>query len=82
MAEAAGALEKGSKKKEGVGEFIQKTREELDRTSFPSADEVKKTTIIVLINVVFFAIYLFLVDQGWIYILEGLTWVANRVAGA
>jgi preprotein translocase SecE subunit len=81
LAEAAGSLEKGPKK-EGVGEFIQKTREELDRTSFPSADEVKKTTIIVLINVVFFAIYLFLVDQGWIYILEGLTWVANRIAGA
>jgi preprotein translocase SecE subunit len=80
LAEAAGALEKGSKK-EGVGEFIQKTREELDRTSFPSGDEVKKTTIIVLINVIFFAIYLFLVDQGWIYILEGLTWVANKIAG-
>lgn len=81
MAEAAGALEKGSKK-EGVGEFIQKTREELDRTSFPSSDEVKKTTIIVLINVVFFALYLFLVDKGWIYVLEGLTWLANKVAGA
>lgn len=68
-------------KKEGVGEFIQKTREELDRTSFPTSDEVKKTTIIVLINVIFFAIFLFLVDRGWTYVLEGLTWVANKIAG-
>lgn len=80
MAEAAETLEKG-KKKESVGEFIQKTREELDRTSFPTSDEVKKTTIIVLINVVFFAIFLFLVDKAWIYVLEGLTWVANKIAG-
>ncbi len=80
MAEAAETLEKG-KKKESVGEFIQKTREELDRTSFPTSDEVKKTTIIVLINVIFFAIFLFLVDKAWIYVLEGLTWVANKIAG-
>ncbi len=80
MAEATETLEKG-KKKESVGEFIQKTREELDRTSFPTSDEVKKTTIIVLINVIFFAIFLFLVDKAWIYVLEGLTWVANKIAG-
>jgi preprotein translocase SecE subunit len=80
LAEKAETLEKG-KKKESVGEFIQKTREELDRTSFPTSDEVKKTTIIVLINVIFFAIFLFLVDKAWIYVLEGLTWVANKIAG-
>ena len=79
MAEAA-ALQKGEKK-EGVGEFIQKTREELDRTTFPSSDEVKKTTIIVLINVIFFAAFLFLVDRAWVYVLEALTWVANKIAG-
>ena len=70
------------KKKEGVGEFIKQTRAELDRTTFPSSEDVKNTTIIVIVSVIFFAIYLFLVDQAWVYILEGLTWVVNKVAGA
>ena len=79
MAEAV--LEKG-KKKESVGEFIKQTRAELDRTTFPSTDDVKNTTIIVIISVIFFAIYLFLIDQAWTYILEALTWVVNKIAGA
>ncbi len=80
MSEAVDTLSEG-KKKEGVGEFIRKTREELDRTTFPSADDVKNTTIIVIANVIFFAIFLFLIDQGWTYILQGLTWLVNRIAG-
>ena len=79
MAEAV--LEK-SKKKEGVGEFIKETRAELDRTTFPSSEDVKNTTIIVIVSVIFFAIYLFLIDQAWTYILEALTWVVNKIAGA
>lgn len=69
------------KRKEGVGEFVQKTREELKKTSFPSSTDVKNTTIIVIINVIFFAIYLFLIDKGWTYVLEGLTWLVNKIAG-
>lgn len=79
MAEAV--LEKG-KKKESVGEFIKNTRAELDRTTFPSSDDVKNTTIIVIVSVLFFAVYLFLIDQAWTYILEALTWVVNKIAGA
>ena len=71
-----------AKKKEGVGEFIKQTRTELDRTTFPSTDDVKNTTIIVIIAVIFFAIYLFIIDQAWTYILEALTWVVNWIAGA
>ena len=67
--------------KEGVGEFIRKTREELDKTSFPSSDDVRNTTVIVIVNVIFFAIYLFLVDQAWVYILDGLTWLINKIVG-
>jgi preprotein translocase SecE subunit len=78
---AEAVLEKG-KKKEGVGEFIRETRAELDRTTFPSSDDVKNTTIIVIISVIFFAIYLFLIDQAWTYILEGLTRAVNWIAGA
>lgn len=69
-------------KKDGIGTFISKTRAELDKTSFPSSNDVKNTTIIVVISVIFFAVYLFLVDRAWVYILQGLTWVVDKVAGA
>ena len=80
MSEAIAAHE--GKSKDGMGEFVKKTRAELDKTSFPSSDDVKNTTIIVIISVIFFAAYLFLVDQAWVYILQALTWVINKVAGA
>ena len=70
------------KKKEGIGEFVKDVRAELDRTTFPSSEDVKNTTIIVIISVIFFAIYLFLIDQAWTYILEAVTWVVNKIAGA
>jgi len=69
------------KHKEGIGDFVKKTRAELDKTSFPSSNDVKNTTIIVIVSVIFFALYLFLVDQAWVYILQGLTWVINKIAG-
>jgi preprotein translocase SecE subunit len=70
-----------SKKKQGAGEFISEVREELGRTSFPSSEDVRNTTIIVIVAVLFFAVYLFLVDQAWVYVLEALTWVVNKIAG-
>jgi preprotein translocase SecE subunit len=81
VAEAVSTLEEG-KKKGGVGEFVRETREELDRTTFPSGEDVKNTTIIVVVSVIFFAIYLFLIDHAWTYVLEGLTWLVNKLAGA
>ena len=75
------AVAHDGKHKEGIGEFIKKTRAELDKTSFPSSNDVKNTTIIVVIAVIFFAAYLFLVDQAWVYLLQALTWVINKIAG-
>ncbi len=71
-----------AKEKEGIGEFVQKTRAELDKTSFPSSNDVKNTTIIVIVSVIFFAVYLFLIDMGWIYVIEAFTWLVNTIAGA
>jgi len=79
VSEAVDTLDK--KDKGGVGTFIRETRGELDKTTFPSSNDVKNTTIIVIVNVIFFAIYLFLVDKGWTYILEGLTWLVNKIVG-
>jgi preprotein translocase SecE subunit len=78
--EVSEAVEKG-KKKEGVGEFVKNTRDEMSRVSFPSGEDVRKTTIIVIINVIFFAVFLFVVDLLWVYFLQGVTWVVNLVTG-
>ena len=61
--------------------YVRETREELKKTSFPSSNDVKNTTIIVIVNVIFFAIYLFLIDRAWTYLLDGLTWLVNKLAG-
>jgi preprotein translocase SecE subunit len=82
VSEAVDTLDnKGKTEKESVGEFVRHTREELNKTTFPSSDDVKNTTIIVIVNVIFFAIYLFLIDRAWVYIIEGLTWLVNKIAG-
>ena len=81
MAEAVETLDNKKQDKEGIGEFVRKTREEIEKTTFPSSDEVRNTTIITILFVIFFAIYLFLVDQGWVYILDGLTWLINKIVG-
>jgi preprotein translocase SecE subunit len=82
VSEAIDTLDNGKKEgREGVGEFIRNTREELDKTTFPSSEDVRNTVIIVIVNVIFFALYLFLIDHAWTYILEGFTWVVNKIAG-
>jgi preprotein translocase subunit SecE len=80
MSEAAAHAD--GKQKESIGEFIKHTRAELDKTSFPSSNDVKNTTIIVIVNVIFFALFLFLIDMGWTYVIEAFTWVVNKIAGA
>ncbi len=79
MSEAVAPVE--GKHKEGIGEFVKNTRAELDKTSFPTREDVQSTTIIVIISVLFFAAYLFLVDHAWVYLLDGLTWLINKIAG-
>ena len=81
MSEAVDTLDNKNKEKEGIGEFIRHTREELDKTTFPSSDDVKNTTVIVIFAVIFFAVYLFLIDQAWTYLLDGLTWLVNKIVG-
>ena len=59
-------------------QFLRDTRAEMRRVSWPSANEVKNTTIITLIAVVFFAIYLFAVDRVWSFLIEHLrTWMGG-----
>ena len=74
------ANEEQEEKQRGGGSFLEKTRAELVKTSFPASHDVKNTTIIVVVSVLFFALYLFLVDRAWVYILDAFTWVVNKIA--
>ena len=47
-----------------TSQFIHDVRSEMKRVSWPTANEVKNTTIITIIAVIFFAVYLFSVDWG------------------
>ena len=59
--------------------FLRDTRAEMRRVSWPGAKEVQNTTIITLIAVIFFALYLFGVDRVLAYVIEHLfTWLGGR----
>jgi preprotein translocase subunit SecE len=54
------------------GQFVRDTRAEMRRVSWPSAKEVQNTTIITLVAVVFFALYLFGIDRVWAFLIDHL----------
>ena len=55
-----------------TGQFVRDTRAEMRRVTWPSATEVKNTTIITLVAVVFFALYLFGIDRVWAFLIDHL----------
>src|SRR5688572_4199359 len=63
-----------------LGQFLHDVRAEMKRVSWPSRAHVQNTTIITLIAVIFFAIYLFLVDQGLSRLIGGLDWAIEKLA--
>ena len=65
-----------------IGQFLRDVRAEMRRVSWPTRTDVKNTTIITLIAVIFFAIYLFAVDQIWTFALTRLNQFLNWIVGA
>lgn len=63
-----------------IVQFLRDVRAEMKRVSWPTANEVKNTTIITLIAVIFFAIYLFTIDQGLARLILGLDWLLEKIA--
>ncbi|HEY2971312.1 MAG TPA: preprotein translocase subunit SecE [Pyrinomonadaceae bacterium] len=63
-------------------QFLRDVRAEMKRVSWPSVKEVKNTTIITLIAVIFFSVYLFLVDRLWAFLLVQLNHLLNWMTGA
>jgi preprotein translocase subunit SecE len=64
-----------------MAQFLRDVRAEMKRVSWPSVNEVKNTTIITLVAVIFFAVYLFLVDRIWAFLLVQLNHLLNWMTG-
>ena len=62
-------------------QFVHDVRAEMKRVSWPTLIHVQNTTIITLIAVMFFAVYLWLVDLGMTYLITGLEWLVGKIAG-
>jgi len=61
-------------------QFLHDVRAEMKRVSWPTLTHVQNTTIITLIAVVFFSVYLFAVDQGLAQLILGLDWLIEKIA--
>ena len=57
---------------ERAGKFVRDVRAELGRTTWPTALEVRNTTVITVFAVLFFAAYLFAVDRLFTFLLDQL----------
>jgi len=55
-----------------AGEFLHETRVEMRRVTWPTALEVRNTTLVTLVTMIFFAVYLFGVDEVWAFLLDHL----------
>ena len=64
---------------ERVGKFVRDVRAELNRVSWPSRLQVRNTTIITIIAVIFFAVYLFAVDHVLSFGIEQLQRFVNWI---
>ena len=61
-----------------IAQFLRDTRAEMRRVSWPTLIMVRNTTLITLVAVVFFAIYLFAVDRVWAFLIDNLrTWLGG-----
>ena len=64
---------------ERTGNFLHDVRAEMKRVSWPTAKEVQNTTIITIIAVIFFAVYLFGVDLAIVQIGRFAAWLLSLV---
>jgi len=65
---------------EQIPEFLHDVRTEMRRVTWPGLLEVRNTTIITIVAVIFFAVYLFAVDQGLSRLILGLDWLLEKIA--
>jgi preprotein translocase subunit SecE len=62
-----------------IVQFLHDVRAEMRRVSWPTLNHVKSQTIITVIAVIFFAVYLFVVDQALSRLIVGLDWLIEKI---
>jgi preprotein translocase subunit SecE len=62
-----------------IRQFWHEVALEMKKVSWPTRTEVVNTTIIVVIAVFFFALFLFLSDVGLTYLIQGIEWIAKKI---
>jgi len=63
-----------------LGQFLHDVRAEMRRVSWPNFNHVRNTTLITIVAVIFFAVYLFAVDQALSRLILGLDWLLEKLA--
>ncbi|MDI9613352.1 MAG: preprotein translocase subunit SecE [Acidobacteriota bacterium] len=58
----------------GIFEFLKETRKELKNVSWPGRREVTGTTIVVIVTVFFFGLFLFVVD---LFVRAGMKYILS-----
>jgi preprotein translocase SecE subunit len=53
-----------------TAKFVRDIRGELGRVAWPTALQVRNTTVITVVAVIFFAIYLYVVDRGFAFVID------------
>lgn len=64
---------------ESVRQFWREVAREMKQVSWPTRTEVVNTTIVVVVAVFFFSVYLFAADFAFKYLIEGLEWMARKI---
>ena len=62
-----------------VRQFWHEVVLEMKKVSWPTRTEVFNTTIIVVVAVFFFALFLFCADIVLTYLIQGIEWVAKKI---
>jgi preprotein translocase subunit SecE len=65
MAERKAAIP-AKAKSEGAGKFLRDVKVELSKVIWPGRDEVVSSTVVVLVTIAFFALFIFLIDQVFV----------------
>jgi preprotein translocase subunit SecE len=66
---------------DGIRQFFHEVALEMKKVSWPTKTEVVNTTMVVVIAVIFFAVFLFLADVGLSYSIKLLEAGAKRIFG-
>lgn len=71
----SGAIQKAAGYFHGMRDFLHDVRMELRQVTWPTPDDVRSTTAVVIITVFFFGVFLYAVDLG---VQKGLEYVFRR----